>query len=53
MTDVRKLGLEMMPSGVAGLDTILGGGFLKGGLYIPRLFGNPKKAPCESVLCRL
>ena len=27
-------GLERTPSGIAGLDTILGGGFLKGGLYI-------------------
>ena len=34
MTDVRRLGLEVMPSGVTGLNTILGGGFLKGGLYI-------------------
>ncbi|WP_428484311.1 RAD55 family ATPase [Rhodopila sp.] len=26
--------LDRMPSGIAGLDVILGGGFLKGGLYI-------------------
>ena len=26
--------LELLPSGIAGLDVILGGGFLKGGLYI-------------------
>ncbi len=34
MTDISSLGLERLPSGVAGIDTILGGGFLKGGLYI-------------------
>ena len=27
-------GLVRMPSGIAGLDTVLGGGFLQGGLYI-------------------
>ncbi len=32
MTDISNLGLERMPSGVAGIDTILGGGFMKGGL---------------------
>ncbi len=32
--DDRSAVLERVPSGVAGLDTILGGGFLKGGLYI-------------------
>ncbi len=39
MNDVSNLGLDRVPSGVAGLDTILGGGFLKGGLYI--LQGTP------------
>lgn len=34
MTDEAALALERMPSGISGLDTILGGGFLKGGLYI-------------------
>jgi circadian clock protein KaiC len=31
--------IERMPSGIAGLDTILGGGFMRGGIYIVR--GDP------------
>ncbi len=34
MNDDHSLGLPRVASGIAGLDTILGGGFLKGGLYI-------------------
>lgn len=34
MTAARAEGLERVSSGIAGLDVILGGGFLKGGLYI-------------------
>ena len=34
MSDDGSAELERMPSGIAGLDTILGGGFLKDGLYI-------------------
>ncbi len=34
MNDDAGAWLGRLPSGIAGLDTILGGGFLKGGLYI-------------------
>ncbi len=34
MNDSEVIRLERVPSGVPGLDVILGGGFLKGGLYI-------------------
>ena len=34
MTDETASPLERVPSGIDGLDVILGGGFLKGGLYI-------------------
>ena len=34
MTDVTSNLLDRVASGIAGLDTILAGGFLKGGLYI-------------------
>lgn len=34
MTDDEPASLSRVPSGVPGLDTVLGGGFLKAGLYI-------------------
>ena len=34
MNNDDNAGLARVPSGIAGLNTILGGGFLKGGLYI-------------------
>jgi len=34
LSDPNDTGLERVPSGIAGLDTILSGGFFKGGLYI-------------------
>ena len=34
MSDDRPAPLARVPSGTSGLDTILGGGFLRGGLYI-------------------
>ena len=34
MSDDASARLERLPSGIAGLDTIMDGGFLKGGLYI-------------------
>lgn len=34
MTDPYSQEIERVPSGIAGLDFILGGGFLKGGVYI-------------------
>ncbi len=39
MSDASDTGLERVPTGVAGLDTVLRGGFFKGGLYI--LQGSP------------
>ncbi len=51
MTEVRKLGLEVMPSGVAGLDTILGGGFLKGGLYMMQGTPGTGKTTLGNQIC--
>ncbi len=34
MSDSTEADLERVPSGIAGIDTILGGGFLRGGLHI-------------------
>jgi len=34
MSDTRSAAIERVPSGISGLDIILHGGFLKGGLYI-------------------
>jgi circadian clock protein KaiC len=34
MSDTRSVEIERVPSGIPGLDVILNGGFLKGGLYI-------------------
>lgn len=34
MTEPHSPEIERMPSGIAGLDFVLGGGFLKGGVYI-------------------
>jgi circadian clock protein KaiC len=34
VNNTNGTGLDRVPSGIAGLDTILSGGFLKGGLYI-------------------
>jgi circadian clock protein KaiC len=34
MSETRSVAIERVPSGIPGLDIILNGGFLKGGLYI-------------------
>jgi circadian clock protein KaiC len=44
-------GLERVPSGIAGLDTILGGGFFKGGLYIVQGAPGVGKTTFANQLC--
>jgi circadian clock protein KaiC len=44
-------GLERLPSGIAGLDIILGGGFLKGGLYIVQGPPGTGKTTLGNQLC--
>jgi circadian clock protein KaiC len=44
-------GLDRVPTGVAGLDTILGGGFLKGGLYIVQGTPGTGKTTLGNQLC--
>ncbi len=51
MTDISNLGLERMPSGVAGIDTILGGGFMKGGLYIIQGTPGTGKTTLGNQIC--
>lgn len=48
-TDGAKL--ERVPSGVAGLDTILGGGFLEGGLYIIQGTPGTGKTTLANQIC--
>jgi circadian clock protein KaiC len=43
--------LERLPSGIAGLDIILGGGFLKGGLYIVQGPPGTGKTTFANQLC--
>ena len=38
-TPSDEIGIQRAPSGITGLDTILGGGFMRGGIYIVR--GDP------------
>ncbi len=51
MTDISNLGLERTPSGVAGIDTILGGGFMKGGLYIIQGTPGTGKTTLGNQIC--
>jgi circadian clock protein KaiC len=44
-------GLERLPSGIAGLDVILGGGFLTGGLYIIQGSPGTGKTTLGNQLC--
>ena len=50
MSDART-GLQRVPSGIAGLDTILGGGFLKGGLYMVQGKPGTGKTTLANQLC--
>ena len=43
--------LDRVPSGIAGLDTILGGGFLKGGLYIVQGTPGTGKTTLANQIC--
>lgn len=51
MSDSDDPRLERVPSGIAGLDTILGGGFFKGGLYIVQGAPGVGKTTFANQLC--
>ncbi|MBP2299705.1 ATPase domain-containing protein [Azospirillum picis] len=52
MTDDRhSLELERVPSGIAGLDTVLRGGFLKGGVYIIQGVPGAGKTILANQIC--
>lgn len=51
MSNLDDIDLERVPSGIAGLDTILGGGFFKGGLYIVQGAPGVGKTTFANQLC--
>lgn len=51
MSDISSSRLERVPSGIAGLDTILGGGFFKGGLYIIQGTPGTGKTTLANQIC--
>ena len=51
MNDSGAPGVDRVPSGVAGLDIILNGGFLKGGLYIIQGMPGTGKTTLANQIC--
>ncbi|HYF86082.1 ATPase domain-containing protein [Azospirillum sp.] len=51
MDDRQGLELERVPSGIAGLDTVLKGGFLKGGVYIIQGVPGAGKTILANQMC--
>jgi len=51
LSGIGAAGLERLPSGIAGLDTVLGGGFLKGGLYIVQGTPGTGKTTFANQIC--
>jgi len=51
VSGISGTGLDRVPTGVAGLDTILGGGFLKGGLYIIQGTPGTGKTTLGNQIC--
>jgi circadian clock protein KaiC len=51
MNDISVQAFDRVPTGIAGLDTILGGGFLKGGLYIVQGAPGTGKTTLANQIC--
>jgi circadian clock protein KaiC len=51
MSDISVQAFDRVPTGIAGLDTILGGGFLKGGLYIVQGAPGTGKTTLANQIC--
>jgi len=51
MSDTNAPALDRLPSGIAGLDVILDGGFLKGGLYIVQGTPGTGKTTLANQIC--
>jgi circadian clock protein KaiC len=51
VSDTVGTGLDRVPSGVGGLDTILGGGFLQGGLYVLQGAPGTGKTTLGNQIC--
>ena len=48
---MSETGLSRVPSGISGMDTVLGGGFLKGGLYIVQGTPGTGKTTLANQIC--
>ena len=51
MSEANGTGIERVPTGIDGFDTILGGGFLKGGLYIVQGTPGTGKTTLANQIC--
>ena len=51
MTAAEETAMVRMPSGIAGLDTILGGGFMRGGIYIVQGYPGAGKTILTNQIC--
>jgi len=51
LSEANGTGIERVPTGIDGFDTILGGGFLKGGLYIVQGTPGTGKTTLANQIC--